>query len=143
MAIPRKGDPRRPLYLAVSSMRLLGVIFLFVGAMLLYLIPLSRFAQILCALCCAIGALYLVFSFFLKRYQPWAVTASLILAGFHELIGTVWTIYKLNAITLAWIVAIGQTIWHLSLSYGSIRAQWTAGPRGFETLPPKDVPPRG
>jgi hypothetical protein len=95
MALPPKGDPRRPLHLAILSTRLLGIVLLLfgtcgvssflmtltrssrggpgvgemwilVGASLFYFVP---------------GALFLVFSIFLGRRQHWAVVCGLVLSS--------------------------------------------------------------
>jgi hypothetical protein len=95
MALPPKGDPRRPLHLAIRSTRLLGVVLLLfctctfapyliswqqgsrrgaaslpaawslVGIAVFYFIP---------------GALFMVLSVFLGRRRHWAVVCALVLS---------------------------------------------------------------
>jgi hypothetical protein len=149
MPLPRKGDPRRPLHLAVRSARVLGVLFVLlglcgtssmlyvgrggpsvgamptvflIGAVLFYLVP---------------GACYLVFSTFLANYRPWAVTATLVVTALHFLLvlvaggGTVMTFFTAPMVTPGmWamagifalvLLALGQMVYHLIKSFESVR----------------------
>jgi hypothetical protein len=100
MALPPRGDPRRPLHLAIRSTRNFGIFFVLVGsfaatrlvttrggqtgalfvpspavlfAWLLYLVP---------------GTLFLVFSVFMRRRRLWAVVGALVLTSLSALFVT-------------------------------------------------------
>ncbi|HWE03278.1 MAG TPA: hypothetical protein VG326_12790 [Tepidisphaeraceae bacterium] len=94
MAIPPKGDPQRPLHLAIRSTRLLGIILVSFG--LLALAPILMMARrrlggvmisflsiyFLAAIVYLVpGAAYLVIAYFLKRRRYWAIVTGLILAS--------------------------------------------------------------
>jgi hypothetical protein len=150
--LPPKGDPRRPLHLAVRSARVLGILFVLIGlcgtlpavlglrgagglngplmattvlgigVLLLYLGP---------------GICYLVFASYLSNYRRWAVTAALILAALHTLLivlGIVAIALRIVAsgpdvrsgilplaIAMLVLLAMGQMIYHLVLSYESVK----------------------
>jgi hypothetical protein len=100
------------------------------------------------------GILYIVFSVFLARRQPWAVVATLILASLHglfALLAVVGAVALQNpvqiAITALWAAAMVELIFQLSKSFEAIRAeQGEFAPRGFEpiqygsTYPPPPPP---
>jgi len=165
MPLPRKGDPRRPLHLAVRSTRLLAIIFLFFGSLavapMLTRGGLARGPDLLVSLSIflvyiAPGVAYLIFSIFLKRRQLWAVWADLILASIHlliTLIGAVTLIIvSLNtmnriialapaAILGLIILALAQLIYHLALSFEAIKHVPPEESRGFEPLMVEPITP--
>src|SRR4051794_36541367 len=94
MALPVKGDIRRPLALAIRSTRLLGVMFIVMGlfATLPFLLMRggrSAGMEWMYVLLGAIalffymgpGVVYLLCALSMKRGRAWAVTTALILAG--------------------------------------------------------------
>ncbi len=95
MPLPPKGDPQRPLHLAVRSTRVLGILFLALGlwgTVPMFLAgmrsarPVSTFGMGVIALSMVFihfgpGALYLVCSVFLARRRTWAVITAMIIAG--------------------------------------------------------------
>jgi hypothetical protein len=96
MALPPKGDPRRPLHLAIRSTRVLGVILLLFGtcALMPFMMYMSRagprgaasappmWMTFMVALVYFIpGALFMVLSMFLGRRQSWAIVCALVLAS--------------------------------------------------------------
>src|SRR5262245_39346531 len=91
MALPPKGDPRRPLALAIRSTRALGAVFLLFG--LVGMAPLlllrgggvPRIYAIALLISFAPGALYLICSIFLARRSYAAVVTSLVLVAVHTL----------------------------------------------------------
>ena len=156
MPIPPRGDPRRPLQLAIRSMRLLGGILLLFSTcatapfflrggrpggvpwvaligMLFYLAP---------------GICFIVFAVFLARRQFWAVVASLCLASASCLLmlGALAffvtfalrddfqpiLLVPLGVIALI-VVALGQLIYHLARSFEAIRIV-EPQERGFEPI---------
>ena len=159
MALPPKGDPRRPLHLAVHSMLLLGIVFALLGLLVMavtmnasarigargslavYIIPLFYLVP---------GVLYILFSIFLRQRQQWAVIASLALVGVHELMALLILVRLVLSgvavnwvliVVLVWILALAQLLFHLAKSFESIRAYQELVPRGFEPLPPTNLPP--
>ena len=106
MRVPPRGDPRRPLHLAIRSTRLLGIVLLLVGTcgVSSFLLVVTRggrggpgIAETWIFLGGALfyflpGALFLLFSIFLGRRQHWAVVCALVLSclmGVVLLIGLV------------------------------------------------------
>ncbi|HZK82737.1 MAG TPA: hypothetical protein VFC46_16755 [Humisphaera sp.] len=103
MALPPKGDPRRPLHLAIRSARAFGIIFVLFGCVTL--VPLAlmvarrgfslRLMMILPRLASAMivtlgpGATYLVIAFYLKRQRHWAIVTGIVLASMQLLIALV------------------------------------------------------
>ena len=156
MALPPRGDPRRPLHLAVRSMRILGILYLglstcvgsaflrfgrgmgisfaLIGAILFYVTP---------------GVCYVIFSIFLQRRQFWAVVASLVLAGVNVILILISLVFMTVAIAqsrgtvvefaiplgavMLILAALAQLIYHLSLSFEAIKYT-PPGERGFEPL---------
>ena len=104
MALPPKGDPQRPLALAVRSTRFLGILFIglgMCGTVPLFLrglgvatrpaatTPLAAMGFVALGtilLYFGPGALYLVCSVFIARRRTWAVVTAMVLAGFHILL---------------------------------------------------------
>jgi hypothetical protein len=99
MPLPPKGDPQRPLRLAVRSTRILGILFVAIG--LLGMLPIfflrggrgagaggglslalmSVVAMTTILIYVAPGALYLVCAVFIGRRRTWAVITAMVLAG--------------------------------------------------------------
>jgi hypothetical protein len=171
--LPPKGDPRRPLHLAVRSARVLGILFVLLG--LCGTLPLmlaggwagpGMMTGIIGIAVLLIyfgpGICYLVFASYLSNYRPWAVTATLVVASLHTLlvllafIGIVVRVLGAGggsgmnvgviplAIALLVVLAMGQMIYHLVLSYESVRhppfGRETAY-QGFAPIFPTDRPP--
>ena len=95
MALPPKGDPRRPLHLAIRSTRLLGVVLLLFGtcALMPFMMYMGRsgpgaaasamptWTMVMVALVYFIpGASFMTLSIFLGRRQHWAIVCALVLA---------------------------------------------------------------
>ena len=163
MAIPPKGDPRRPLHLATRSMRVLGILLLLfstcvgfslsrmmaagggmvwmkmimIGAFALYAVP---------------GLCYFIFPIFMMKRQLWAVIASIVLVSIHLLFallglaGMAFTTLKNPsqqqsvtliplAVVFLVIAALGQLLWHLSQCFEAIK-HMPATERGFEPILP-------
>jgi hypothetical protein len=161
MSLPPKGDPRRPLHLAIRSTRILAIIFLFVGGCLCTAILVhgrrssttSLPAVALLLFYFGSGVAYLMFSIYLKRRQFWAVLGSLILASI-QLLFTIVAAVSLTIITLtkspnmfnfsiislnllgivSVILALAQLIYHLALSFEAIKHVPVEEQRGFEPL---------
>jgi hypothetical protein len=158
MALPPKGDPRRPLHLAIRSTRMLGILFLSIGSYVFYSIVLrarmrgtGRFGGGVAFLGFYIGpgVAYLLFSIFLKRRQFWAVVAALVLASIQLL----FTLAGMVAIVIAilgrqnlaaavlpmfiygmFILALAELIHHLAMSFEAIKHMHPEEQRGFEPL---------
>jgi len=102
MALPPKTDPQRPLALAVRSTRVLGIVFIGIGA--LGMLPtftmgmrgaggatLSIATMALIVVTATLtyfgpGALYLVCSNFIARRRKWAIVTAMVLAGIQILL---------------------------------------------------------
>ena len=170
MPRPPKGDPRRPLHLAIRSTRVLGALFVLLGlavlavpalyalrgggsagggvilmgvASLLYLVP---------------GVLYVLCAIYLRRRQLWAVIVALVLASVQllflaiGLLGVVIgiansrgaaTSFALVYLGLIGLVAaaLAQLIYHLARSFEAIKhPPFGAEVRGFEPLPVAPLP---
>src|SRR5437588_11007671 len=135
------GDPRRPLLLAIRSTRLVGLVFTILGMLVVGLmgvsVPRARSGGFLPALLALMGfiylipgILYIVFSVFLARRQPWAVVATIILAALHAVLAALALVAAILTqnmiqigITALWVAAMAQLIFHLSKSFDSIRAE--------------------
>jgi hypothetical protein len=105
MALPSKGDPQRPLALAVRSTRILGILFIGLGLCgtlpMLFLgirraggtggaggapVGMIAFATLsTIVIYFGPGALYIVCSIFLARRRTWAVITAMVLAGIQLL----------------------------------------------------------
>ena len=159
MPIPPKGDPRRPLHLAIRSMRLLGgILILFatcVGATFVLRVsgssrrpPIAALISILLYL--LPGASFILLALFLARRQLWAVVASICLASMAllgallALLGLLISAFGPHAdfqpvllvplgVTAIVVAALVQLIYHLARSFTAIRI---AEPqeRGFEPI---------
>jgi hypothetical protein len=171
MPLPPKGDPRRPLYLAIRSTRVLAAIFLLFGSFAVF--PLVVGGVMLGGLSAIAtasffvfymgpGVVYLLCSIYLKRRQFWAVLVSLVLASIQLLLaltGMVFLFVALNQMSrignftfLLWaiipialiILALAQLIYHLILSFEAIKYIPIEEQRGFEPIlpsSPSQLPP--
>ena len=159
MPLPPMGDPQRPLHLAVRSARVLGVIFTLVGVLVCFLIVslMNRggmgtlmIAAVVVLTYLLPGVAYLFVAVYLKRRAKWAVTTGLVVSSLHGLLALFAVLTGLAglvssgdadrpssfvslALSLAWVAAIAQLIYHLSLSYEAIRVG-EMGERGFEPV---------
>ena len=164
MALPPKGDPRRPLHLAIRSTRMLGIVFLLFGTC--SVAPMMRtmgragmvgypaFLLIGAAVYLAAGGAFLLFSIFLARRQFWAVVAALVVSSVVSLIWIFAAIALVvallanagdigsppaligGAVLLLLIAALWQLIYHLALSFEAIKyPPFGQEVRGFEPLP--------
>lgn len=157
MALPSKGDPRRPLHLAARAARVLAGLFLLFG---LCTIPSAFFmpraagpATLIVAVMTAMvyfapGAAYLIFSIYMARRRLWAVIACLALTSIELLIvfaGAVMSLFVLRrlpntvmyitlGITAVVILALGQLIYYLIRSFDAIKYEPLEEPRGFDVI---------
>jgi hypothetical protein len=173
MALPPKGDPRRPLHLAVRSNRVLGIVFLLFGtcSLMPMIFLMTRGGvragimppQLLVAVSAVYfipGALFMVFSVFLARRRPWAVVASIVvstLVGLTALLGVFgmavamltvddspWQMAIPLVICALLAVAVAQLIYHLAKSFEAIKhPPFGQEIRGFEPLPVMPAWPGG
>ena len=170
MSLPPRGDPRRPLHLAIRSTRLLGVVLLLFGtcalAPFMYMLlsgsgaaasmPPAWTTMMIVLLYLGPGMLYMVLSVFLGRRQHWAVVCSLVLSSllaiFFLVAFTGFAVSLLSnpqpsnvvlgAIISLFALAVGQLIYHLSKSFEAIRhPPFGQEIRGFEPLPVRPVVP--
>jgi hypothetical protein len=169
MALPPKGDPRRPLHLAIRSTRLLAIIFLLFGSCVFIPFLIGRTARGIAPFAVASaliytgpGAAYLVFSIYMKRRKFWAVVCATVLASIQLLLTLIGGIFGIIAVwhgplpldatelipmaILAFVIlALSQLIYHLALSFEAIKhVPPDEQQRGFEPLmaQPIDVPTR-
>src|SRR5436305_12052178 len=97
MAIPPKGNPARPLALAVNAARVLGVVCIALGA--LSILPLvllsggqgsSRLLILVVAGVAMVfvvpGILYVVLAAYLKNRKTWAAITLLAIGGMHAIL---------------------------------------------------------
>ena len=144
MTLPPPGDPRRPLYLAIRSTRLLGVLFVLLG--LVTPIPTLRanpgrfdlpWPVIASSLIHLVpGVLYLICAVLLGRRRRAAVVAALGLAAVHCVMvagslaafsgllfaaapGTLFLITAVSVMLLS-MAALGQLFFHLMKSFGAV-----------------------
>jgi hypothetical protein len=165
MGLPARGDPRRPLQLAVRSTRLLAGLFLMLGTcaistMLIRGGPMRRGAALdlgVLLIYVGPGALYLIVSMYLQRRRFWAVVVGLVLASiqlFFTVGGAAMLLFavvrgaSISIIPIVLVVfvmlALGQLIYHLALSFEAIKYEPPGqNPHGFEPLvaqPPEEYP---
>jgi hypothetical protein len=165
MAVPPRGDPRRPLHLAIRSTRVLAIIFLLFGTCAS--IPLlitggmaRRGGMFLNAgilfLYVGPGAVYLVTAIYLKRRQFWAVVVGLVMASIQSLFvllaiaGILITMVRQPGSSIVLIpmgvlifiiLALAQLIYHLALSFDAIKYAPVEEQHGFEPLMAQPVEP--
>jgi hypothetical protein len=156
MPLYPSGDPRRPLQLAVRSMRWLGIFLTIIGVLMLVSFAfflrrgsvVSRLPLLSTLVYLGPGVLYLLFAIFLARRQRWAVIAGLILASIQAVLSAILFVVVLTQGPEAWlaiaicgllVAALIQLIFHLSKSFEAIRLSETEQ-RGFEPLPVQTLP---
>jgi hypothetical protein len=157
MAIPPKGDPQRPLHLAIRSCRAVGGLFFLsgLGAVAgVFLNPTRKGPPTIGAILGAIaqfgpGVAFFVLAYFLKKRHIGAVILALVLASIAFLItlasfvmlwwathlmpiGTVGLI--LLAIVGLVLLEMGRLIYQLARSFDAIRYLPEAERRGFEPI---------
>jgi hypothetical protein len=158
MPLPPKGDPRRPLHLAIRSTRLLGGLFVVLGLFSLVPMLISFRGGFMRGMAVYFvvggmmyfvpGMLYVLCSVDLRRRQVWAVIVGIVLASIQLL----FVLFGLLGVTVGLAnclipligVALAQLIYHLSRSFEAIKhppfGQEAA--RGFEPLPvAQTIPP--
>lgn len=158
MALPPKGDLRRPLHLAIRSMRLLGIVFITLG--MLGILPIVWigwqmlgavwlfFIVVVLMFYVGPGILYIVCAIYLKRRRTWAVVMAIVIASLHLLLVLAAIISILisiastgnNSLWIAagilalFIMAFAQLIYHLSRSFESLKCPPMEEQRGFEPV---------
>ena len=113
MTIPPKGDPRRPLHLAIRSMRLLGgILILFATCATVPMLVLKgRGAAAAPPVLIVLGLMFyvvpgvcfIVLSIFLARRQFWAVVASICMASVACLFALVMFVGLVIVAAIPWI----------------------------------------
>jgi hypothetical protein len=159
MPIPPKGDPLRPLHLAIHWTRVLGGLLVVFATCVTIAFVLRRgpmrgnsvpaFYFIFVVFYLLPGACFIVFSIFLARRRAWAVVASLCLAsvGCLVVLGAIgvmivlivanraadWRVMIPIGVMALILAALGQLIYHLARSFEAIH--YTApAERGFEPI---------
>jgi hypothetical protein len=162
MALPPKGDPRRPLHLAIRSTRVLAILFLALGlcGMIPFLIgainvggrgmPVTFMAMSVLLFYFGPGVAYLILSIYLGHRRYWAIVASIVLASIQVLfcligiMSMAWFILPTSSgpeiyipvgLIILVILALAQLIYHLALSFESIKYAPVEQQRGFEPIP--------
>jgi hypothetical protein len=168
MPLPPKGDPRRPLHLAVRSTRVLAGLFIALGScgllpMLLYGLRFGRLRGSVFFLLFYLGpgAAYLVFSIYLKQRKFWAVVCALILTSIYltlTLFGAAMFAYMIVreparaedgwmtipvALLLLVILALAQLVFHLIRSFEAIKYIPPEEQHGFEPIMVEPTEPTG
>ena len=167
MALPPKTDPRRPIFLAASSMRLLGGLLILLAALLAFsTLSAARYASnaganrlmvmlgIFVLVYGVAGVAFIVSAIFVVRRRQWAVILGLVLTGI-ELVLTLFAAAGLLlrgnlsdartavplCIVLLFTAAFTQLAVHLGKSLSAIALPpWGKGEaaRGFEVIRPAD-----
>lgn len=167
MPVPPRGDPRRPLHLAASSCRVLGVLALILGtcAGVPILIRGTRGGPAILPALLSLafffvgGAGYLVLAHFIKRRRLWAIIAALVLTSIACLLFLMMAAGMLVVMLryapgfqgqrVAWTalavyvliaVALGQLVYHLARSIGALKVIGPDEFRGFDVLPVAVLP---
>src|SRR5690349_13347028 len=138
MPLPPKGDPQRPIELAIRSTRLLGIVSTLFGLVMVlvfgYFNRLQRFRPYFIALGLVVwfvpGVLYLTASHFMRRRSRAGVVTALASAAGQAVfaaalfVGTL-TVQPVSPIpvllTALWVVALVQLVAHLRGSFESVR----------------------
>jgi hypothetical protein len=168
MALPPKGDPQRPLHLAIRSCRAAGGLFFLSGlgaAASVFLNPTRKGPPPIGAILGAIaqfgpGVAFYVLAYFLKKRHLWAVIVALVLASLAFVITlaislVLWwamraaplisPIGRIDLILLAIIglvlLEMGRLIYQLARSFDAIRYLPEAERRGFESILPPAAHP--
>jgi len=168
MALARKGDPRRPLQLAVRSTRMLAGVFLMLGTCTIFPMmmagnPVRTGAALNVGVLIVYvgpGVIYLIVSMYLQRRRFWAVVVALVLASiqllFSVFAGAALVFFAFSSggiggfsiipvvVFVFVILALAQLIYHLALSFEAIKYEELGqNPHGFEPLviqPPPEYP---
>lgn len=157
--VPPTGDPQRPLHLAVRSTRLLGiaatVIGLFVVVAFGYFNRFERFRPYFIALGLAVGVVpgvvFFLCSVYIARRSRAAVYGALATAALHLLFAAAFFVASVTLepvspipvlVSVLWVLALLQLLWHLWRSLGSIRLD-TEYHRGFDMTLPRPALPVG
>ena len=171
MALPPRGDPRRPLMLAVSSCRLLGAIGLLLGTCAGVPLlggmgrrgfgPPVAWAMLSLVLLLGGGAAYLVFAHFVGRRRFWAVVSALVMTSVLLLMCVVGLVATLVVVLVVQpglrrssfgligpgiyalaTLALGQLVYHLARSITALNMVPPGEVgRGFEVMPVADTDP--
>lgn len=168
MPLPPKGDPRRPMHLAIRSMRMLGIILIalsLLGMLPLFFVPaagpgISKIFMIFFLSAILIylipGVLFLIFSIFLKRRQAWAIIGGIILSSILLLLSVIALAGVLInfatvghtpgaliglVMSVLFVAAFTQLVIHLSQSFKALNYFPLDEQRGFEVAPVASVAP--
>jgi hypothetical protein len=161
MALPPRGDPQRPMFLAIRSMRLLGILLIAFSLLIMVPMMLIRRGRSMPIVEIAIGLVYLVpgvlyflCAIFLKRRQFWAIVLGLVLASIQLLLLLAGGVAFVNAlgggntlvsltllVILLFIAAFAQLIYHLSKSFEAIKYAPIEQQRGFEPMRVQPISP--
>ena len=91
MALPPKGDPRRPMHLAIRSCQGLGALFIILSGLFGAACflggrgPATRVILVMFLLVGVPGVLYVLTAVFMKRRQLWAVILGLVVSSVNAL----------------------------------------------------------
>lgn len=157
-----KHDPLRPLLLAVNAARVLGCLSFALGLLTLLMIRLLGGAAgsgagfvfwivaiAVTATLIAPGILYLVFATFMRRFQSWAVVATLVVASMHGALMSISVVTNLaggrfdfSAMFLGILIIVAALlVVHCARSFRVIREHGPRREAGFEPLMPVPVQP--
>jgi hypothetical protein len=170
MPLAPKGDPRRPLHLAVRSTRMLGILFVCMGTcgILPMLsgfgrggvrrgVMMTKMMTVLSLVYFLPGVLYILVAVFLRQRQFCAVVAALVMASIQCLLTLIGLVMVVGTVAIGArsmpsialiplgllvfvIVALAQLIYHLARSFESIKYGPIEGQRGFEPILPPSPP---
>ena len=150
MQVPSKGDPQRPIELAIRSTRLLGVASTAFGLVMVfafgYFNRFQHFRKYFIGIGMLVwfipGVLFLTASWFMRRRSRAGVVTALATAGVQGLFAaaifagslTLEPVSPIPVLVAAlWAAALGQLLVHLWKSLESVRLD-TAHVRGFDAL---------
>ena len=161
MAVPPKGDPRRPLVLAARSMRGLGILLLILAAVpglvvLLMSAKKSPDAEAITAVStpAGLGGALLVAGANLRKGRAWAAVVGMVLASLALAASVLFVavgiinaaflepdlgpaVWILPAVALLFVLAFGQLVVQLARSFAAIRLRRQEGPEeghGFRPI---------
>ena len=158
--LPPRGDPQRPIEMAIRSTRTLGIVSAAFGLVMMlafgYLNRYPRFRPYFIGMGLIVwfvpGVLYLTAWHFMRRRSRAAVVSAMVTAGVQAVFAGTMFVGSLTlqpvspvpvVLTALWVAALGQLIVHLRRSLESVRLD-TEHVRGFEAFgsdPPKRVLP--
>ena len=150
MPLPPKGDPQRPIELAIRSTRTLGLVSALFGLVMMlvfgYFNRYLRFRAYFIAFGMVVwfvpGVLFLTASHFLRRRSRSAVIGAMAAAAAQAVFAGALFIGSLTVqpvspipvlLTALWVAALVQLMAHLRGSFESVRVD-TDHVRGFETV---------